>query len=119
MEDETILVELKHINDSINDIKTRFEKFEHIPVALKDIENANQRQDERMARAEEAIKEGYNSRKRIYDRIDDLEKSLKDLGEKPIKEKAEIVNAALKYAGVAVLGGALAFILNKLGVLFK
>jgi chromosome segregation ATPase len=119
MEEETILVELKHINESINEIKARIKEIGQLPVAIKDLENANQRQDDRMARAEESIKEVHESRKRIYDRLDVLEKSCKDLGERPTKEKAEIVNTVLKYAGVAILGGALAFVLGKVGVLFK
>jgi hypothetical protein len=41
MNDETILVELKHIKESINEIKARFEKLEAIPVALKDVEHVN------------------------------------------------------------------------------
>jgi hypothetical protein len=49
MNDETILVELKHIKESINEIKARFEKPEAVPVALKDIEDMNRRQDERLA----------------------------------------------------------------------
>jgi cysteinyl-tRNA synthetase len=119
MEEGTILVELKHITESINEIKTRLEKFENISIALKDIENTNQRQDERMSRAEDAIHEDFEARKHVHERIDSVERTIKDLVEKPAKEKEKIVNAVLKYAGVAVLGGALAFILNKLGVLFK
>jgi DNA repair exonuclease SbcCD ATPase subunit len=105
MNEEAILVELKHIKESVNEIKTRFEKLEAIPVALKDIEHMNHQQDERIARAETAIER--------------LEKALKEVGEKPLKDKAELVNTVMKYAGMAVLGGAVAFILSKVGVLFQ
>jgi archaellum component FlaC len=119
MNEETILVELKHIKESINKIEARFEKLEAVPVALKDIEHMNRQQDERMARAEAAIKEGSDSRKRIQERLEELEKSLKEVSEKPIKDKAEVVNTAMKYAGMAVLGGVVAFVLSKVGGLFQ
>jgi septation ring formation regulator EzrA len=57
-------------------------------------------------RAEAAIKEAYDLRKRTRERIEKLEKAVEDLGEKPIKDKAEIVDTAMKYAGTAVIGGA-------------
>ena len=119
MEEETLLVELKYIKQAIDDIKIQFEKLEKVPVVLKELEHVNRLQDERMARAEAAIKESSDSRKRIYDRLEGFEKALKDLGEKPMKEKAEIVNAAIRYAGMAVLGGVVAFVLSKVGVLFQ
>jgi archaellum component FlaC len=119
MNEETILVELKHIKESINEIKARLEKLEHIPIALKDMEYMNRQQDERVARAEAAIKEGSDSRKRIQERLEELEKAVKEVSEKPIKDKAEVVNTAMKYAGMAVLGGAVAFVLSKVGVLFQ
>jgi archaellum component FlaC len=119
MNEETILVELKHIKESINKIEARFEKLETISVALKDMEYMNRQQDERMARAEAAIKEGSDSRKRIQERLEKLEKAVEDLSEKPIKDKAEIVNTVIKYAGMAVLGGAVAFVLSKVGGLFQ
>jgi aspartate carbamoyltransferase catalytic subunit len=117
MEEETILVELRHIKESINEIKARIERLES--VTLKEIEQTNRLQDERMMRAEAAIKENSDSRKRIYDQLDELEKSLKDLREKPIKDKAEIINTVIKYAGTAVLGGVVAFVLSKIGILFQ
>jgi hypothetical protein len=79
----------------------------------------NRQQDGRMARAEAAIKEAYDLHKRTRERIEKLEKAVEDLGEKPIKDKAEMVNTVIKYAGMAVLGSAVAFVLSKVGVLFQ
>jgi archaellum component FlaC len=99
--EESLCVELKHINNDIKEIKTRLDKFDQIFVMLKENEHTNHLQDERMSRVEDKIKEDRG-------RIERLEKDLKDLSEKPVKAKAEIINTALKYAGMAVLGGVVA-----------
>jgi hypothetical protein len=79
----------------------------------------NRQQDERVTRAEAAIKEGSDLHKRIRERIEKLEKAVEELGEKPIKDKAGIVNTAITYAGMAALGGAVAFVLSKGGMMFQ
>jgi predicted RNase H-like nuclease (RuvC/YqgF family) len=110
--EETIGIELQHIKQDIKEIKIRLDKFEQIFLMLKENEHVNRSQDERKTRAEDKIKEDRG-------RIERLEKDLEDLREKPVKDKAEIINTALKYAGMAVLGGAVAFVLSKVGVLFQ
>jgi septal ring factor EnvC (AmiA/AmiB activator) len=112
MEESTLLLKLQYITDTVKEIKDKMKDFENVNLNFKDLEYANRQQNERLDRAEAAIKDGYESRKRIYARIEVLEQT-------PQKEKAAMVNNALKYAGVAVLGGALAFVLSKLGALFQ
>jgi chromosome segregation ATPase len=112
MEDETLQLKLQYIKDAVDEIKEKIRDFENVNLNIQKLDFANEKQDTRISRLEKEIDSVSESRKRIYERIETLE-------QKPQKEKADIVNSALKYAGVAVLGGAIAFVLSKLGVLFQ
>jgi shikimate kinase len=112
MEESTLQLELQYIKDAVDEIKDKIKDFESISLNLKDLEYTNKTQNERLNRAEKTIENVLDTRKRIYERIEALEQT-------PQKEKAAMVNTAFKYAGMAFLGGAMAFVLNKLGVLFQ
>jgi hypothetical protein len=112
MEDETIQVELQYIKKAVDENNDKIKGFENIILNIQKLDFANKEQDNRINHLEKELESICESRKRIFERIETLEQI-------PQKEKAAIVNTTLKYVGMAVLGGAVAFVLSKLGVLFK
>jgi shikimate kinase len=112
MIDEVLVLKLQYITETVDEINRKIKEFENIYLIIKDLENTSNTHSERITRAEKGIENIVETRKRIYERIEVIEHQSQ-------KEKAAIVNGAVRYVGIACLGGVVAFVLGKLGVLFQ